>query len=164
MVQFGLRSLLLIVALAAVIAALSGYYLFRPELITKITTRAQWETAIKRDRCIVFIYGDWNTDMVGFQVTFAKFAGHRQDHAGTRLLTMTVGPANMSNDVWEICEELWHNNNITSGGLKHLNGAGRVLWIENGKVVDYAWCQEIMSTSDLENFDAITQRTRKAFK
>jgi hypothetical protein len=44
------------------------------------------------------------------------------------------------------------------GGLKYLGGAGRVVWFQNGEVVDYAWCSEVANAGELQ------ARTLKAFQ
>ena len=76
---------------------------------------------------------------------------------------MTIDSDDTQNDVWRICDELWRLNLIDPGGLKNYGGAGRILWVEDGKVVDYDWCEALTDFSDLENFDALEMRTRSNF-
>ena len=54
-------------------------------------------------------------------------------------------------------------NNIPRGGLKTMGGSGRVVWLEDGKVVDHEWCLELTNWDDLDNFDKIKHRTIEAF-
>lgn len=126
--------------------------------IGNITTHADWELATKNHRCIVFVDGAWNIQMVHFRRPFAKFADWCQTHTNTRALTMSINPHDTTNDVWHICQELWAQNNIDPGGLKNFGGAGRVLWIDKGQIVDYAWCFEV------ETIEMLTERTQKAFR
>jgi hypothetical protein len=163
LIRFRLRTLLLLVTASAVAAAMVAPY-FRPSPIAHITTRSEWDAAISNDQCIVFVDGDWNTEMVAFRRPFARFADWCQDHTEVRALTMLIDADVRTNDVWSICDRLWEKNDIDKGGLKNLGGAGRVLWIHHGQVVDYAWCNEVMNDNDIENIDALKTRTRKVFK
>ena len=163
MVRFSLRTLLLLVAVSGVAAAMIAHYVFRPDPITHITTRSEWDAATNNDRCVVFVDGDWNINMVAFRQPFAKFADWCQANTNARVLTMIIESDDTTNDVWNICDQLWRTNNIDRGGMKNYGGAGRVLWIDNGEVVDYAWCMELIDYDDIENIDALKARTRAAF-
>ena len=140
-----------------------AHYFFRPGSIAQITTRSAWDAAIKNDRCIVFVDGDWNINMVAFREPFAKFANWCQSATDVRALTMKIDSDDTTNDVWNISDELWRTHNINPGGLKNYGGAGRVLWIDNGQVVDYAWCRELMDYNDLDNIDVLKARTQNVF-
>ena len=163
LVRFNLRILLLLVAVAAGVSAVVAHYFVRPDPITKITSRSEWISAIKHDRCVVFVDGDWNIDMVAFRKPFSKFAVWCESRTDTHALTLKIDPADKTNDVWNICDELWHTHNIKRGGLKNYGGAGRVLWIDKGQIVDYAWCMELMDDGDIDNISALKTRTRNAF-
>ena len=76
---------------------------------------------------------------------------------------MEIHPRPEPDEIWQICDDLWSRYDIPRGGLKNLGGAGRVLWIEDGRVVDYAWCTELMNEDDRENIELLKVRTRRAF-
>ena len=160
--RFTLRSLLLLVASCA-IAATAAHYLIRPDPMMRITTHAEWDVAIKRRNCVLFVDGDWNIDIVAFRRPFAKFAWWCYADATARAITMKIDSDDTSNDVWSICDTLWSSNEIHPGGLKNFGGAGRVVWLKNGNVVDYAWCMELMQRNEVETIALLQKRTRKAF-
>ena len=164
MLRFTLRSLLAFVTLCAVAAAIGAHYFLGPDPVTYIATRADWDAAIEHNRCVVFVDGDWNGDMVLFRRPYTKFAEWSQDQPDIVALAMKIDPNNETNDAWKICDELWTTNRISRGGLKNYHGAGRVIWIDHGKVVDHAWCMELMGDDEIENIDKLMTRTRNAFK
>ncbi len=77
---------------------------------------------------------------------------------------MTINPDDTSDDVWKICRNFGASI-ISLQGLKNYGGAGRVLWITNGKVVDYVWCMELMNNYDTNNTETLLKtRTKNAFE
>jgi hypothetical protein len=143
---------------------------------TKITTRAEWESAIKDRRCVLFVDCRWNVNVARFRRRFTSLASWCQEMDVTAL-TMQIDPEH-EDDVWKICAELWTKNNIDPGGLKNWGGAGRVVWLDHGRVVDHAWCMEFLDNSQPESVDTLAAkkeqprgeidlvkaRTEKAFK
>ena len=92
------------------------------------------------------------------QLRFQKLAEWCQSDTNVRALTMTIDSDDTTNDVWKICEQMWLDNRIPPGSMKHYGGAGRVVWIDSGRVVDYDWCSELM------DLDALKARTKHAFR
>jgi hypothetical protein len=164
LVRFGLQALVIFVSLAGVSAGMVGRHFVRADLMVRITSRSQWDAAINNQRCIVFIDADWNGDVVAFRKPFATFSEWCQSHSDVRVLTMAIDADDASNDVWQICEELWRKNDIHAGGLKNYGGAGRVLWIAQGRLVDHAWCTEVIHDTDIGNIDPLKLRTERAFR
>jgi len=77
---------------------------------------------------------------------------------------MMINPDDTSDDIGKLCEQLWTKYDIPRGGLKNLGGAGRVLWIANREIVDYAWCMELMNDNDTDDTETLLKaRTQKAF-
>jgi hypothetical protein len=173
LIRFSTRSLVLWLTLLLVSLGFAFYFLLRPgpndrqqrlEPLIQIKTRSDWESALQNKHCVVFVDGLWNTDTARFRGPFERFAAWQMVHSDVRVFTMMINPDDTSDDVWRICEELWRKNDISPGGLKNLGGAGRVLWINNGKVVDYAWCMELMNHDDTDNTEMVLKtRTTKAF-
>jgi hypothetical protein len=153
--RFHLRSLLVFVALASVVAWCVSRY-FQPDPVREIVSRKEWNAATRRGRVVLFVDGHWNQDMVQFNRKYAEFAQGHRSHSRLRTLRMTID-SNAKNEVWTICQELWRVNSISQGGLKNYGGAGRVVWLDNGRVVDHAWCNELFAR------DALNERTRRAF-
>lgn len=128
-----------------------------------IHTRAEWKAAIGKGRCLLFVEGDWNILVAAFKEPHARFANWCVAKTNIRPLRIRIDPNDIENDAFHICDELWKANNISSGGLKTLGGAGRLVWMENGKVVDYAWCWEVMDKENPASIELLKQRTLKAF-
>lgn len=117
---------------------------------------------MKDSRCVVFVDGGWNAEVVAFRKPFHEFARRRGPNGSIRLLTMTIDADDTGNDVWRICERIYRDYDIPQGGLKNFGGAGRVLWISNGRVVDYAWCKELLASNQNETVDELNDRTQRA--
>src|SRR5262245_24165497 len=118
--RFTLRTLLLLVAAAAIAAAVIGRYYFRPNPITHITTRAQWDSILTNRQCVLFVDGEWNLAMAAFrQQRFQELADWCQSDTNVRALTMTIDPDDRTNDVWNISEQLRQNHNMERGSIKN---------------------------------------------
>ena len=77
---------------------------------------------------------------------------------------MLIDASDTTNEIFSLCDQLWRANGIWPGALKHYGGSGRVLWIDNGQIVDYAWCMDVKKYEDVENIESLKHRTRNAFK
>ena len=51
------------------------------------------------------------------------------------------------------------SNEIDVGGLKTYGGAGRIIWLEDGRVLDYEWCFEFLNEPS-----QLKARSRNAFQ
>jgi len=160
--QYRLWHLFVLTLVAAVVAAFISRYFFRPDPITRITSYSEWESATRNSRCILFVDCEWNANIVLFRQPFAKFAEWCAATSNNRPLTMMIDSDDTTNDVWKICQDLWRANNIAPGAMKTYGGAGRVVWIDRGQVVDYAWCTELMD-DDVRDIDILKTRTANAF-
>ena len=120
--RVSLRTLLLLVTVSAVAAALVSRFYFRPGPTVRITTHAAWDNATKNGQCVVFVDGGWNTNMAAFGIPFGKFADWCHTHTKTRTLTMMI--QNDDDAVFGICDQLWRTNNIPLRGMKHYGGRG----------------------------------------
>ena len=183
MIRLRARSLVLILLVVAIVIHLAEYFLLprdqklhvHPDQMLHVTrgtdpilqvkSRSDWDIAIQTRRCIVFVDGTWNTYIARFRPCFGEFAVWCQIHNDVQAVSMMINPDDTSDDVWQLCEQLWSKYDIPRGGLKNYGGAGRVLWLNNGKVVDYVWCMDLMNNYDTGNTETLLKnRTKNAFE
>lgn len=155
--QFRLRTLLLFVALSALVMFVANAYIFRPPPIMHVNTLEEWEAVTRHRRVVLFVNGEWSYPAAMFQSPFLEFGQWCRDETEIRAVQMTIDSSDTSNDVWSICDEMWSSNDIDPGSMKTFGGAGRVVWLEDGEVLDYAWAWETMQQDELK------QRTADAF-
>ncbi len=153
----------MIVVCAAIVSAIIAHYYFRPDPVIRVTTLDEWNSITKETKCILFVDGDWNIEMVAFREPFREFAewSRSQD---IRPVTLTI--SDEKDDAWKICQELWNQipEARSQHGLKHFGGAGRVVWLENGNVVDYAWCVFLTNWEEIGDIDQLKKRTQNTFR
>lgn len=135
--RFQLRTVFVLLTLCALGATYWHYSLDYPA-VQVIATREEWDRAIPHGECVVFVMGDWNFESVFMQRELEPFSSWTR-RRGVRVLTLTMDPNLVKNDVWKISEKIIQKNRLYAGSMKNLNGAGRVLWFKNGKLVDHAW-------------------------
>ena len=158
-----LPALLLLITLLAVTLVIIANVISNRDPVIRIATRTQWDSAAKHKRLVVFVDGDWNSNVVMFRQPFEQYALWCQTDTDVVTSTMLIDAKDTTNDVWNICEQLWRSNNIDPGSLKTFGGAGRVVWIEQGQVVDYAWCWELLNHDDIDDIGMLKVRTKDAF-
>lgn len=134
--RFRLRTALILFSLCAVGGAWLHYSLDYPAAQV-ILTREEWERVISRGECAVFVLGDWNRESYYMRRELEPFSTWTRPR-GVRVLTLTIDADLVKDDVWRISEEIIQKNRLYAGSMKNLNGAGRVLWFKNGKLVDHA--------------------------
>ena len=47
-------------------------------------------------------------------------------------------------------QQVWLDNAVDRGGMKTYGGAGRVIWLKDGQLVDVAWWHEVGTTAKLK--------------
>ena len=113
---------------------------------------------------MLFVDGNWNPEMEAFRKPFEDFSKFANSH-GISTLTISIDP-DLEDESWEICQKLW--GQIGDGkkqhGLKHFGGAGRIVWLDNGKILDYDWCAFLTNWDNIDDIDWITNRTNAAFE
>jgi hypothetical protein len=124
--------------------------------VRTITTVEEWKSSISSGQRILFVDCDWNGDVFNYRRTFWDFAKWCRANSNCRMLSVKIDP-DFQDDLTNVLQDLWARNRISSGGMKNMGGAGRVVWFENGQVVDYAWWAEV------PDFAALKWRTRKVF-
>lgn len=140
-----------------------AYLLGQRGRTVEITSKAGWDSLCRSGRSVVFVDGDWNMDIVMFRKTFDKFAAWCGSNPVVKPARLQIDPNDRDNEVWAICQGIWAQYGISLGGLKNFGGAGRVLWVDRGTIVDFAWCQELVDSADRSNVEILVARTRRAF-
>lgn len=121
-----------------------------------ISSLAEWQSTVAAGRCILFVDCDWNEAMVAFRKPFSEFADLRRDNTDYRLMSVKLD-VESQDELWITVQELWERYDIPPGGLKTFGGAGRVVWLDQGRVKDFAWCTEVFDVSKLGS------RSQRAF-
>lgn len=130
---------------------------FNSNAVRSITNIDDWNAAIASGRYVLFVNCDWNIAMVAFRQQFSDFAAWSSDNTNYRTISVKLD-ADSKDNMWHAIQDFWQHNSISPGGLKTYGGAGRVVWLNDGRVVDYAWCTEIL------DLDRLKTRTRNAFR
>jgi len=130
---------------------------FNSNAVRIITNTDDWNAAIASGRCVLFVNCDWNVAMVAFRQPFSDFAAWSNDNTDYKTISITLD-ADSKDEMWHTIQDLWQDNSISPGGLKTYGGAGRVVWFNDGQVIDYAWCTEVLEV------DKLKSRTKDAFQ
>jgi hypothetical protein len=123
--------------------------------VAAIDNPSEWRRTISNHRCILFVDCGWSLDVAVGRRHFSQFAVWCRKHSNYLPLRVMLD-ANDRGEMWNIVQELWKSNSIDPGGKP--GAAGRIYWLENGRVVDYAWCNEFPDKA------ALVQRTQRVFK
>ena len=127
-------------------------------------TLDDWKWLLQTGRHILFVDCDWNVEMVLFRRTFSAFADWCREETNYRSVSVKMiaypddefsTAAKLSTAV----QELMRSNEIFQGGLKTYGGAGRIIWLEDGRVLDYEWCHEFLNDAT-----KLKARSRNAFQ
>ena len=121
-----------------------------------VETVGQFEESIAKGQCILYVDCVWNTDVMSFGQVFDEFAKRHPQFQTVRVLHLGSDVQGKELKLWTRIEKLWEENAIESGAYKNLNGAGRVVWFADGKVIDSQW--------GMNQDDAwLSEQTEKAF-
>jgi hypothetical protein len=159
--RFRLRTALIVFSLCAVGGAWLHYSLDFPA-VQAISMREEWDNVIPRGTCVVFVLGDWNPESHHMRREIEAFS-HWAKRRGVRVLTLTIDPNDDQNDVWKISAAISQKNGLHPGAMKNTNGAGRVLWFKNAKLVDHAWGPRDKPPPG-SYLQELQERTTKAFR
>lgn len=127
--------------------------------VLHIATADELRSATAGGRCILFVDCDWNERPILFRRPLTDFADWCSKNTDYKVLSVKLADsqADSQDELWAAIQELWQRYAISPGGMKTMGGAGRVVWFNEGRVVDYAWCWEVGDKSKLES------RTKDAF-
>lgn len=130
---------------------------FDSEAVRVVTSAEELHAAIAAGRRVLFVNCDWNPEIFAFRRPFSDFADWAEANASFKTISVKLD-ADEQGKLWNVVQAIWKANGISPGGLKTFGGAGRVVWFEDGRVVDYAWCMEVSEIGDLR------ARTVRAFR
>ena len=126
--------------------------------VRQITTVRELNEAVSTGCCVLFVDGYWNAETAMFRTSYAKFGAWSKANAGPKTVTVELDSNSSNNELLHnAVQDLWKRNEISPGGMKNSGGAGRVVWFQEGIVVDYAWCIEVMEPKGL------IARTKRSF-
>jgi hypothetical protein len=114
-----------------------------------IASYRDWHAAVSHGKSVVFIDCEWNPEVAAFRKPFADFAQWCVQDANCEAFSATLKLDEPRDELWNEIQRLLEANAITGGGMRNLGGAGRIVWIKNGRVVDYAWFSEAFTRDDL---------------
>ncbi len=105
-------------------------------------------------RTVLFVDADFNgfTNQ-GIYEPFCRWF-HRKYGRDTLVIDTTPGEG----EPWEIAQEIWRDHHVFTGGYKTFGGAGQVVWIDRGVVIDNAFIMDFVHLSELQS------RTEKVFE
>jgi len=154
--RFSLKFLLGFMFIAAVCAAVYMHYAPRRLPTTEIECTQPWGDVTKNKKTVLFVDADCNG--------FTLFWGHLYEPycrwfrwkygRNAVLVDTTLG----SGETWDVLQQTWRDHNVITGGYKTWGGAGQVVWIRDGIVVDTAFLP------DFPDLDSMKQRTLKNFR
>lgn len=121
---------------------------FESEAVRVVTGADELNAAIAAGRCVLFVNCDWNVEIFAFRWPFSEFAAWAEVNASFKTISVKLD-AGEQGKLWNAVQSLWEANDISPGGLKTFGGAGRVVWFQDGRVVDYAWCMEVSAINEL---------------
>lgn len=120
-----------------------------------ISNPRDWSSTVATGNRVVFLNCEWNMEVVKYRHVFARFAPRRRSEANYNVAIVMMDE-NDKDEVSQLACRLVNSSQIAYG-LKTLYGAGLVLWLKDGKVVENDWCPEY------PNEQSLLDRTAKLF-
>lgn len=160
MLRFSLRTLLLLVTATGIVSSVVAQRYFRKPPVIEVTTLPEWEALLKKHRkLILFVDCDWNIGVVLGRKQFADFSYWCRDRGDCVAVTFKIDANDPSNDVLIIANRLWESvDPPLRHAYKNANGAGRIAWISDGKIVETRIYSEesYLTAEDLEILTILT--------
>jgi len=128
------------------------------ESVHIVKTLDDWDALLQNGRHVLFVDCDWNVAMVAFRRPFSKFSDWCREETNYRSASVKM-IASGDHELSKATQDLMRSNGIFLGGMKTYGGAGRVIWLEDGRVLDYEWCHELLNDPS-----KLKARSRKAFR
>jgi hypothetical protein len=125
--------------------------------IATISTVDEWRASLTSGQRIVFVDGEWNSEIVAFRKPFGSFGGWCLSETNYQPRVLALVPDD-NDPLFQELQRFFKAQKTETCGLKTYGGGGRVLWLENGRLVDVAWWNEVGSEATLKS------RTQVAFR
>jgi hypothetical protein len=120
-----------------------------------IPSPKDWGPTVATGNCVVYLNCSWNIDIVRYRTVFAKFAQDRRGDKSYKVAVVMMDE-NEQDKVSLLAQRLVDAHKI-GYGTKNWLGAGLILWMKNGVLIDYCWCQEVRDET------ALRERTIRSF-
>lgn len=116
--------------------------------VRTISSISDFDDVTSAGCAVLFVDCWWNSEVAAYRDVFAAFAVWCRNNT-SYLPVSVVLDSESQDEIWDAVQGLLESNSIPHGGLKNLGGAGRVVWIWDGQVYDYAWYSEVPEVDDL---------------
>jgi hypothetical protein len=118
-----------------------------------------WNRTVMQGQRILFVDGPWNFDSAVIRRLITDNSSHFGDRIETPVVRVEIDAEYPNTALFGRLSQFWRENSIHPGGMKNFGGGGRVVWLVDGKVVDYAWGHEILGLNDFQQRTAIAFQT-----
>lgn len=160
--KFTLKSLLVLFTLIAIGIALVSNNYHRRDLTTQIVDRASWDSATQNEKCLLLIGGDTDLEARNFRETYRKFGIWSEKNGYHPLEIYLESHGGAPNDPWGICLRLCNNGRIPPNTFENC-GVGKLIWVENGILVDSMNVSEILALDEHARIDLLRTQTKQLF-
>ena len=116
----------------------------------RITNAEELQSVMNNGRTVLFVNCHWNGEVMAFGRPFREFAAWCRNNSDYVPASVIVDP-DAEGEVWDMLQGLWRTEKLHPGTMRHMGGAGRVVWCDDGQVLDYAWCFEIRDADELRS-------------
>jgi hypothetical protein len=128
-----------------------------PEVST-VTSIHEFEKALHDGRSVLFIDGDWSLVSAASRPVYSEFAHTWRpapDDPPMHFIRLDFSTSNTP--LWHHVQKWLDAESVERGGYKNFGGVGKVLWVQDGHVKDWATHVGGLNCEDM------IARTRKAF-
>jgi len=133
------------------------------KLVKRIETAESFRGMLNGGDYLLFVDCDWNSDVLKSHPHFETLAVWCTETAICEPVSVFIKGSDFDSGLGttgvqrELEHFLYVRNELEGGGIKLMGGAGRIVWIRDGELVDSGWHW------DLADLSAMKQRTRQAF-
>ena len=152
--RFSLKSMLVTVMLAALCVATYVHFAPRPLPVRQISCEQPWSDVAASTAVVAFVDADFNGFTGFYSNVYERFC--RWHLSGFRENAILIDTTSGSGETWDKLQQTWRDLNVHTGSFKTFGGAGQVVWVKNGKVVDTVFLPD-------SDFDELKGRTVNNF-
>ncbi len=128
-----------------------------------VSTGEQWDAWTQNQKCVLFVDCNWNATVVVSRTTYQAFSEWCVEN-DICPLAISLDANDKTSEARQVCQKLWKDNAIAQGSMKNAGGAGRIVWLQDGTVVDHDWCTAILNWENLQDIESWKNRTEEAFR